>query len=87
MKYRERRDGDSTKRLPPKLSRHKPRYRASTASVTMKDCDPADRVFIELMEDIRLATDAERAAWARLEKYLVDGVAPVRRRVRIRIDD
>lgn len=73
--------GENTKR---------PRKRPGASKMlVVKNCTPAERDFIELLEDARLATEAERAAWARLEQYLADGIVPPRghqTRQRVRIE-
>jgi hypothetical protein len=50
---------------------------------TAKNSTMVERILVELLEDITLASEAERVAWERLEQYLADGTIP--RRVQIRI--
>lgn len=47
-------------------------------NTSQSELEPADPVFASIMEEISAATAAERAGWAKLERYL-------RPRVRVRM--
>lgn len=62
-------------------------YRPRKTVITSPQSDtrgPADAVFASIMKEISTAAAAERAGWAKLEKYLATGTAPARPRIRIR---
>ncbi len=65
---------------------YKPRNAVSTSlsRATIDAPEPADRVFVNILEEIRIAAAAERAGWAKLERYLANGTVPARPRIRIR---
>lgn len=62
-----------TKSRRPRAFVYKPKKKTGTAS-PKPDLEPADPVFVSIMKDIR----ADRASWAKLERYL-------RPRVRVRM--
>ena len=80
-----------SRRTRPKKSRtprafvYKPRKAISTSQprAIMDALEPADRVFAAIMEEIRIAAAAERAGWAKLNRYLATGTAPARPRIRV----